>query len=60
VALIFGRIRANFDTIGSDGDRDDLVDTPSLRGGRLVRHGGSLRRQRLDRSFRAGLYDGKI
>jgi hypothetical protein len=41
------------------GDRDDLVDTPSLRGGRLVRHGGFLRRQRLGRSFRAGLYDGK-
>ena len=41
------------------GDRDDLVDTPSLRGGRLVRCGGFLRRQRLGGSFRAGLYDGK-
>jgi hypothetical protein len=41
------------------GDRDDLVDTPSLRSGRLVCHGGFLRRQRLGRSFRAGLYDGK-
>ena len=29
------------------GDRDDLVNTPSLRGGRLVRHGGFLRSQRL-------------
>jgi hypothetical protein len=41
------------------GDRDDLVDTPALRGGRLVRHGGLLRRQRLGRFFCAGLYDGK-
>ena len=38
------------------GDRDDLVDTPALRGGRLVRHGGLLRRQRLGHSL---AYDGK-
>jgi hypothetical protein len=41
------------------GDRDDLVDTPSLRSGRLLCHRGFLRRQRLGRSFRAGLYDGQ-
>ena len=41
------------------GDRDDLVDTPALRGGHLVRHGGLLRRQRLGHSFCASLYDGK-
>ena len=41
------------------GDRDDLVDTPALRGGRLVRHGGLLCRQRLGHSFCTGLYDGK-
>jgi hypothetical protein len=41
------------------GDRDDLVNAPSLRGGRLVRHGGFLRRQRLGCSVRPGLYDGK-
>jgi hypothetical protein len=40
-------------------DCDELVDTPSLRGGRLVRCGGFLRLQRLGGSFRAGLYDGK-
>ena len=41
------------------GNRDDLVDTPSLRGSRLVRDGGFLRRLRLGRSFRASLFDGK-
>ena len=34
--------------------------TPALRGDRLVRHGGLLRRQRLGHSFCAGLYDGNL